>query len=142
MKQLLLERRTKTLNYLSKGIEPITIIRDFSKEYRVSEYAIRKDIERLPQWAPQVLQLKDDSLAFELANNIKQVIPNAWAEYLKGDNSSARIGALRVVIDATMKLIDVLQSLGKLEKTPERIQTELKAQIVVKMWKPEDEPTS
>jgi len=73
----------------------------------------------LNTWAPQILQLQDDNLAFELVNNIKQVIPNAWAEYHRADNSNARIGALRVVMDATMKLIDVLQSLGKLEKIAE-----------------------
>ena len=141
MKIELLERRTKTLNYLSKGIESSVIVRDFAREFKVSEHAIRKDIQRLPNWAPQVLQLEDDSLAYELANNIKQVIPNAWAEYLKADNSNARIGALRVVMDATIKLIQVLQDLGKMRKVPEQIQAELKAAIVVKMWQPDVEST-
>ena len=126
MRRLLLERRTKMLNYLSKQIPIGTIASDLATEYNVSLDAIYQDHHRLVQWAPQVLQLQNDALAYELVNNIKQVIPNAWYEYKQADNSNARIGALRLIMDSTAKIIEILQKLGKMEKVVEVTQINLK----------------
>jgi len=110
------------LNYLSKGVPIGNMVAEFASEYEVSKEAIYVDYHRLSQWAPQILQVRDDSLAYELVNNIKQVIPNAWHEYVTADNSNAKIGALRLVMEATLKLAQLLQSLGKMEKVVEAIE--------------------
>jgi len=122
MRKILLERRTKMLNHLSKQIPIGAIAQDLAREYGVSVDAIYQDHHRLVQWAPHILQLHDDALAYELVNNIKQVIPNAWFEYKQADNSNAKIGALRLVVDTTLKLAQLLQSLGKMEKVVEAIE--------------------
>lgn len=134
----LLVRRTKMLNFISKGVPLQTVVDDFSRDYKVSRIAIYKDYERMCQWAPQILQLKDDTLIYELINNVKQVIPNAWFEYTNADNSNAKVGALRLIMDSTLKLVNMLQSLGKIEKAPTRIEAQIVKPIVVKMWTPED----
>jgi len=135
----LLERRTKLLNQLSKGISLITIVEDLSQEYKVSKQAIYKDSERLQTWAPQIIQLKDSNLAYSLVNNIKQVIPNAWYEYTQADNSAAKVGALRLIMDATTRLADLLQSLGMIPSAPLQIKHTGEPQITVKVWRPDGE---
>jgi len=122
MNEMLLERRTKMLNYTSKGVPLQTIVNDLSRDYNRKPATIYKDYENMALWAPQILTLKDDRLAYSLVNNIKQVIPNAWHEYLTADNSNAKIGALRLIMDATLKLAQLLQSLGKMEKVVEAIE--------------------
>lgn len=119
MNQQLLARRTKMLNYVSKGIPLQVIVNDLAAEYERKPATIYKDFEKMATWAPQILTLKDDKLAYALVNNIKQVIPNAWYEYKQADNSNAKIGALRLIMEATLKLAQLLQSLGKMEKVIE-----------------------
>jgi len=114
------------LNYTSKGVPLQTIVTDLSREYNRKPATIYKDFEKMGVWAPQILTLKDDRLAYSLVNNIKQVIPNAWHEYLTADNSSAKVGALRLIMDATLKLAMLLQSLGKMEKMVEAVEFHVK----------------
>lgn len=125
MNEPLLVRRTKMLNYVSKGVPLQTIVTDLSTEFKRKPETIYKDYERMATWAPQILTLKDDKLAYSLVNNIKQIIPNAWYEYTQADNSSAKIGALRLIMEATLKLAQLLQSLGKMEKVVEAVRFEV-----------------
>jgi len=126
MQQQLLIRRTKMLDYISKGIPLHTIVNDLAVAFERKPATIYKDFENMAHWAPQILTLRDDKLAYSLVNNIKQVIPNAWYEYKQADNSNAKIGALRLIMEATLKLAQLLQSLGKMEKVTEAIRFEVK----------------
>lgn len=126
MNEQLLERRTKMLNHISKGIPLQIIVNDLCVEFKRKPSTIYKDFQRMAVWAPQILTLKDDRLAYSLVNNMKLIIPNAWHEYQTADNSNAKIGALRLIMEATLKLAQLLQSLGKMEKVVEAIRFEVK----------------
>ena len=143
MKQALFERRTKMLRYLAKGVPLRDIIKDFSAEYNVSDKAIYKDHRKMKDWGPQILQLQDDKIIYEMLEGLKQIIPNAWHEYLTGDNTSAKVGALKLAKETYLDLIKVLQSIGRIEKVPEKAEVTAKVGIIVKMYRPDqDEPTN
>lgn len=137
MKQIVHERRTKMLRYLAKGVPLRSIVEDFMKEYNVSERAVYKDFEKMSVWGPQVLQLQDDTILYELVGGLKQIIPNAWREYISGDNTSARVGALKLAKETYLDLIKVLQSIGRIQKEPE--QSEVRKAIIVRKWSPDEQ---
>lgn len=139
MKRILLERRTKMLNLLCKGVPLRTIVIDFSRDYDVSEKAIYMDWRNRQRWAPQIAQLNDPSLIDELVQGLKQILPNAWYEYKTNANPAAKVGALRLAKETYLDLVKVLQSIGRVEKAPEQLRIE--QSIIVKMWKPSDEST-
>lgn len=118
MKSEVFDRRKKILDYLSRGVSKTDIVRDFSIEWGVTQNAIRMDLRRINKWAPQILRIHDgDAILLQLYNNMRLIIPNAWHEYYTADNSSAKVGALRLIMAVTEKLMNMLQQMGVLSKT-------------------------
>jgi len=128
------------LTLKSQGAKLGTIVNDFTEEYKVSKQALYKDWNKREQWASDVCELDEPALLTELVHGLKQVIPNAWYEYKTNPNPSVKLGALKLAKETYLDILEVLQSIGKIEKVPEKAEITAKVGIIVKMWKPSDEP--
>ena len=132
-------RRLRMLTLKSQGAKLGTIINDFTEEYEVSKQALYKDWNKREQWASDVCELDEPALLTELVHGLRQVIPNAWYEYKTNPNPSVKLGALKLAKETYLDILEVLQSVGRIEKVADKVQAEIKAAIIVKMWKPSDE---
>jgi len=106
----------------AQGTKLSNIINDFNQEYKISKQGLYKDWNNREKWAAEVVQIDDPVLISELVQGLKQIIPNAWYEYTQGDNTSAKIGALKLVKDTYLNIIEILQSLGKVRRMPMEIE--------------------
>jgi hypothetical protein len=108
------------LNYLCKGIPFNQIVGDLATKYEVKPDTIYQDWHRRERWINYVTQLDDPTVINELLQGLRQIIPNAWYEYKQADNTNAKIGALRVLRETYLSIIEVLQSMGKVERVAEK----------------------
>jgi hypothetical protein len=76
------------------------------------------------QWLPLVLEIQDpEAFFYDILAQHREIYRLASLEYLKGDNSAARIGALRLLRDLNLDLIelmslhDVMQRIEQLENS-------------------------
>lgn len=122
MKSNLLERRVSMLNSISKGVDLKVVVESLSAKYGVKPKAIYQDWEQRDKWLPQIVQFQDEGFVYKLINGMEQIIPSAWYEYATADNSSARVGALKLAKETYMDLMRMLESLGLIPKEPMRIQ--------------------
>jgi len=134
LKRKVFERRTEMLRDVCRGVPLKLIVKDLAEKYGVSVKSVYADWEKRNEWMSQIVQLEDKSLVYELVEGLKQIIPAAWIEYEKGDNTAARVGALKVAQKTYRDLIEVLQSIGVIEKKPEQIE----ASVVIRAWDPDE----
>ena len=109
------------LTLKSQGVPLRTIIEDFIKEFEISEQALYKDWRQRNKWARDIAQIKDPALLDELIQGLKQIIPNAWYEYKTNPNPSVKLGALKLAQQTYVVLVEILQSMGIVEKIPEEM---------------------
>jgi hypothetical protein len=96
----------------SQGIPLKAIVKDFVREYGVSPQALYEDWRNRMEWADEVARVGDPTLIDEMVEGLRQVIPNAWYEYKTSPNPSVKLGALKLVKETYLNLIEVVQSLG------------------------------
>jgi hypothetical protein len=70
-----------------------------------------------------VVRPHDDTILDETIGSIREVAAASWLEYTRATNSNAKVGALRTVLEASGKLIDIMQSIGSITKAPLEIST-------------------
>lgn len=119
------ERRSKMLNLYGKGISLNTIVSDLAREYEVKKHTIYVDWGRRGKWLDDILGSKYPGFELIVVNNIKQILPNAWKEFLTAPSSRERVNALRLILDVNTHIFEMLQSLGKIEKLPEELKFEI-----------------
>ena len=118
----LLRRRAEMLDAVCTGLHPSAVISQLAGKYGVSEKALWSDWLRRDKWVPFLLELEKFSdfsgMVVERLNGVQKA---AWSIYLKASNDSARVGALRTVLEALeihrdiVQTRDVLDRLDKLE---------------------------
>jgi hypothetical protein len=84
----------------------------------VSINTILSDWTRRKTWLHLVVRPDDDTILDETIGSIREASAAAWMEYAKAPNSNAKIGALRTILEANGKLIDIMQSIGAVTKAP------------------------
>ena len=119
----LLRRRTEMLDAVCTGLHPSAVISQLAEKYGVSEKALWSDWLRREKWVPFLLELEKfgdfSGMVVERLNGVQKA---AWSIYLKASNDSARVGALRTVLEALeihrdiVQTMDVLDRLDKLEE--------------------------
>lgn len=121
MRRDLSERRKRMLKAYHRDGLTGELVRGLSSEYGVSESAIYTDWNRRDTWLPDLIQLNDAQLVlnetFAELNHVKNA---SWTIYETSNNDSARVGALNQISKVNMKQIETLQSVGIIEKTPEK----------------------
>ena len=114
----LLKRRELMLRYKSRGLTMTEMCKAVADELDTPQNTIEQDWVRRKRWINKLIRLQDPSLFQEIIHNFVQIRRAAWMEYAKGDNSAAKVGALRVIETATKDEIEVLQSIGAVERLP------------------------
>lgn len=123
MNLLLLKRRAEMLDAVCTGLHPSAVISQLAEKYGVTEKALWSDWLRRERWVPFLLELEKFSdfsgMFVERLNGVQKA---AWSIYLKATNDSARVGALRTVLEALeihrdiVQTQDILDRLDKLEE--------------------------
>jgi hypothetical protein len=99
----LLERRSKMLKLNAQAFPLSMVVNQLSAEYDVSKQAIYKDWKKRGSWQIQLLELGSlPQLCKDLYATHKEIYRMAVMEYLRGDNSAARVGALRLMRDLNL----------------------------------------
>jgi hypothetical protein len=111
------------LDAVSTGLHPSAVISQLAEKHDVSEKALWSDWLRREKWVPFLLELEKFSdfsgMVVERLNGVQKA---AWSIYLKASNDSARVGALRTVLEALeihrdiVQTMDVLDRLDRLEE--------------------------
>jgi len=117
----LLERRTKMLRLSLTGVPLRLVIDSLSKEYDVKEKLLYNDWERRNIWIPQVVQLNDPTLLHKLLEGAKAVLPKAWLLLEDSENEFVKLGALKLIKDTNLEVLEILQSIGAIEKKPSEL---------------------
>ena len=109
MKQELLEKRSKMLELRAKGWNLKDIVSHLAREHECSKQNLYRDWTRRKQWMSKLLEIDDrDRLYLDILADHKEISRLATSEYLQGDNSSARVGALRLRRDINKDLFFML----------------------------------
>ena len=100
MNQKILERRRYLIKNLSTGLPLADVVKETAVLFKVSTRAIYYDYRRHKNWLPYVLEIQDpERFLMDLLATHREIMDKAKLEYLKADNSAARIGALRLQRD-------------------------------------------
>lgn len=112
---------------MARGFTIHAVAEDLAKNnplfQNVSIAAIVKDWTRRKTWLHIVIRPDDDTILDETIGSIREAAAAAWMEYARAANSNAKVGALRTVLEANAKLVDILQSIGAITKAPLEIRT-------------------
>jgi hypothetical protein len=125
----LLDRRETLLRHMVKGARLKDVAEEMTKD--VSDLVDRKkqisaicrDWERRERWIENVVRLNDMSYLTELIAGMSEAMRRCWVEYATADNSNARIGALRTVIDGKMRIGLLLMKAGTIKQAPRQIES-------------------
>jgi hypothetical protein len=116
------------LDAVSTGLHPSAVVSQLAEKYGVSERALWSDWERRNAWVPLVLGLeKYAGFCDEIRERLNAVQKAAWSIYLKASNDSARVGALRTVLEALevhgeiVQTAEVIERLTSLEEAAQEI---------------------
>jgi hypothetical protein len=105
----LLERRQKLLKMRSMGVSLAEAVKDLAERFDVSTRAVYYDWRDRKKWIEVVLGIEDPETFFlDLVANHGELYRLASLEYLKGDNSAARIGALRLLRDLNRDMRELI----------------------------------
>jgi hypothetical protein len=117
-REQLLKRRELLLRYKSRGLTATETCKAVADELNIEYETVLKDWVRRVRWIDRLLKMQDPTLFQEITHNFTQIRRAAWMEYAKGDNTAAKVGALRVVEQATKDEIEVMQSIGAVARLP------------------------
>ncbi len=127
----LLKRRVEMVDDMAKGFHLSMIVAKLAEKYEVSESCLYRDWERRGQWMPILMEL-DRYAEFTdiIESKLNAVQRAAWTLYVKADNDSARVGALKVVLESleiysnTVLSREVLERLERVEELAEKKEQE------------------
>lgn len=122
MNRNLLARRIEVVKRMVRGFTIYAVAEDLTKNnplfQTVSIAAIVKDWTRRKTWLHLVIRPDDATILDETIGSIREAAAAAWIEYARSTNSSAKVGALRTILEANGKLIDILQGIGAITRAP------------------------
>jgi len=97
----ILKRRTEMLDSICKGFHPSEVVSHLAEKFKVSERCLWSDWERREKWVPLLLSLeKYAEFADGMETKLNAVQKAAWSTYMRATNDSAKVGALRLVLDS------------------------------------------
>jgi hypothetical protein len=97
----LLKRRAKMLEMVNKGFHLVDVVTALAEKYHVSQKSLWSDWDRREHWVPILLNLeKYGKFDQVLESKYSAVQKAAWGISARADSDSARVGALRVVLDS------------------------------------------
>ena len=118
MRRELLERRTEMFRLQLIGAPLRDVVKTVSEKFQVDADSLYRDWSRREQWIPQIVQLTDPTLLHSFLEGARSVLPKAWLLAQDSKNPFVRLGALKLIKDTNLQVLDVLQSVGVIEKKP------------------------
>jgi len=107
----ILKRRAEMLDAVSTGLHPSAVVSQLAEKYGVSERALWSDWQRREKWVPLLLSLEKYAEFTDVIEQKLGVVQKAaWSIYLKASNDSARVGALRTILEALEIHRDIIQT--------------------------------
>ena len=107
----ILKRRAEMLDAVSTGLHPSAVVAQLAEKYGVSERALWSDWQRREKWVPLLLSLEKYAEFTDVIEQKLGVVQKAaWSIYLKASNDSARVGALRTILEALEIHRDIIQT--------------------------------
>ena len=120
----ILKRRVEMLDAVSTGLHPSAVIIQSAEKYGVTERALWNDWERREKWVPILLNLEKYAGFTEIVEQkLNAVQKAAWSIYLHASNDSARVCALKAVLESLEIHRDLVQTqdlIDRLEKLEEK----------------------
>jgi hypothetical protein len=117
----LLERRTKMLQQHLMGVPLKLIVENLEEEFGAKAHRLYVDWGRRRKWIPQVVQLDDPTLLHMFLEGAKSVLPKTWLLLQETKNPLVKLGALKLIKDTNIQVLEILQSVGIVEKKPEQV---------------------
>jgi len=109
------------LNLMVKGAGTTETVRDIAAKYNRTEGGIWADWTRRETWIPKLIRL-DGGTTHEILQGVREVWRRAWFTHATAEYESTKLGALKLVMEAYTRFIDIAQSAGLLERVPEKIE--------------------
>ena len=117
MQANIVERRRELLKLRSLGVSLPDAVKELASKFDVSARTIYSDWEKRKDWIGLFLDIGDpEAFSLDILSNHRQIYSFAVKEYLSADNSSARIGALRLLRDLNLDLNELVTLNGLLER--------------------------
>ena len=125
MRMDLLERRQKMVKRRAVGVSLAEVVKELALEYQVSHRALYHDWMIRKKWLKTLLEIGDPETFFlDLVSSHREIYRWASLEYLKGDNSNARIGALRLLRDLNKDFYEMIVPRHIIQTTKSEVKVE------------------
>jgi len=97
------------LRQLFCGLDLVDVVKDLASRYHVTPRAIYRDHAIRKEWMPSLLGLEDpDVFLMDLLASHQELRIQALEAFVDADNSSSRVGALRLVRDLNLDLYQLV----------------------------------
>jgi hypothetical protein len=91
------------------GFSLVEIVNQLTLEHSVTASALYKDWRKRKDWQEELVDIKDPEAFFlDLVANHREIYRLTVREYLQGDNSNARIGALRLLRELNKDFMEMI----------------------------------
>ena len=108
MYEELVERRRKMVRKRAKGLPLNIVVNQLSKEYSRTKQALYKDWRNRKTWIKDILELGDsETVFFDFYARHEEIYQMTVMVYYQADNSSAKVGALRLLRDLNRDLYEI-----------------------------------
>lgn len=103
------KRRLELLKMEGSGFNQTEIVKELSEKFQCTKRTVYYDYQRRTYWQPQLLELDNQKLMFlKAVNRVEQIYRKASFIHLATANDSAKVGALKVMLDSNSRLIELL----------------------------------
>lgn len=134
------QRRIEMLTLKATGIPNANIVQTLAEKYHVKPKAIYEDWRKRGKWAPRLVELDDsEGLIADLVIFLKWLQKRAVKEILDGDNSSSRIGGVKIAAEIARFIFEIAKDTGKIKIVPKQMEVE---QTVDVCWSDGDDDSA
>lgn len=102
------DRRLKLLKMEGAGFSRIEILNELTKEFEVCKATIHRDYRLRSKWQPSIQSMDPEASLLKTINRYEQIYRKASLISLQDQNPNARVGALKVMLEATKALHSVI----------------------------------
>lgn len=103
-----IERRLELLRLEGLGFNLTEIVQQLSKKYEVTTRTVQYDFKRRASWQPGLQQIINNrDLLLKVENRLEQIFRRASVKFTTSQNENVQLGALKVMLEATLHLSDV-----------------------------------
>lgn len=112
------------LRLLNAGVDLTAVVTQLAMRYGVKPTTIYKDHENIAVWGPNYKeQMRSADEIYSWFNELSDFTYKVLKEQaLTGDNSNARVGAAKALLDLGFRRIELSQSMGITQRVPTGIE--------------------